>query len=264
MSRFRQRLHSQYSSGGVQVIREAITSKQFAPSPGLALADVNARGFWAYDGVGAFDAALNPTMYSMTLAGQLRAQIDPAGAINTDFGEWYNDDSIVTDYPAQVLASRILRSEIMLDYELLGSVVLPISTFSIIPYDPLTGYAAAAIAFVVAIANPATYLFSEGALAPGGIGTAFVNERDAMCNKVKISAVRVNAGQKNFVVNWWDRTAGAMQTATLNWIAAGVGDQALLWAIQMPNAGGLPTHSELLVRNLLVSDGPITYGNAPV
>lgn len=262
MSRLRQRLHHRFSdttSPGNIRRREAIADINIDPANITSLADLNAAGLWQSN-VGL------TTMNQPFAAANCR--IDRNGylvinqqAANVNFGEWYNN--IPTDYPASVMASRILRSEIMIEYQFMGGLNDAGMLNFLFAYSPITGILAAPIAFAFNYAAGAN-LFNEATIAPGGVGTAFVSERDLISNKLHISAQRVNANSKNFVCTWYDRTAGALANATVNWAGAGVGDTPLMWYFMFAAGGALPNSQLMTVKSLQISDSAITYGDFPV
>lgn len=263
MSRLRQRLHHRYSdttSPGSIRRREAIDNINIDPSQITSLADLNTRGLWqANGGVTTMNQAFTAANCKIDRNGYL--VINQQGAA-WNFGEWYNN--IPTDYPVSCLASRILRSEIMLEYQVLGGIVDTAISFNLMPYSPAAGILAGALSFVVACGVGPGTLLSEATIAPGGVGAAFVSERDALSNKIRISAQRVNANSKNFVCTWYNRTAVATATATVNWAGAGLGDTPLMWRIQFNAGGALPNSQLMIVKSLQISDDAITYGNVPV
>lgn len=262
MSRLHQRLHHRFSdttSPGSIRRREAIDDINVDPANIATLADLNAAGIWQSNGgLTTMNQAFAAANCRIDRSGYL--VVDTNGA-NINFGEWYNN--IPTDYPASVLAARVLRSEIMLEYSVMGGVRDAAWNLGLLPYSPVAGIAAGVLNFLIAQTG-AGNLFSEATIAPGGIGTAFVAERDCISNKVLISAQRVNANSKNFVCTWYDRTAAATATATVNWAGAGLGDLPLMWYVQLVAGGGAPASELFQIKSFQTSDSALTYGAFPV
>ncbi len=262
MSRLRQRLHARFSdtsSPGNIRRRDGINNVGFLANNINAIGDYPTAGIWSFDGVGAIDQPLaNATGFWRDDNGCLVCDPLLVG-LDCNFGEFY--DNIPTNYPAPVLASRILRSEVLIEYTLMGGIAAVITGFNITAYSPILGYAGAFVASwtIQEVAGPLTTL-TEGTAGLGVVAGAFADEPELCSNKIKISSQRVNAGSKNFVVNFWQRGTNTMQTVTQNWAAAGVGDLPIMWIINVTQANG----SKMLIKRLEMSDDAIAYGNMPV
>jgi hypothetical protein len=259
--RFKQRMTRRYSDttapGNIRH-RQFINDLNIDPTQTTTLASLNARGLWQSNvGITTFDQPFDPAVFGVDGSGHLVADKQT----QTQFGEYYT--GIPTDYPIAVQASRALRSDVLIEYQLLGGIQDGTNGIFILPFTPATGPWGSVLNFVVEVAGARNSLI-EATIAPGGVGTAFVSERDGVSNKILISARRVNANSKDFVCTWYDRSAGAVATATVNWAGGGFGDEPLMWRFTVPGSGGLPSGGQFLLKSLQISDSPIAYGAMPV
>lgn len=253
MSRMRQRRFHNYVESAAVTREPAINNLSFGPGIATTLAGVNARGFWLNSGGLGFDQLFLPGDWMIDPAGYL---IDNETHGANIIGEFYNGLNL--EYTNQICSSRILRSEFLIEYWMArGMAAAGSEQFNIRAFNPQIS-TVDVYTFQILNAVAAVHTLTETTIPLGAVGAAFPNERGAVCNKIKISAVRVAAGQKNLVVNWWSYGAGAMQTTTLNHIAGGAGDVPIMWSFNLPVTTGL------LIKRLEVSNVPIVYGGAPV
>jgi hypothetical protein len=253
MGRFNQRRFRQYSELGGVVVDEPINNLSYNRATVLSLADVNRCGFWLNDG-----AVLGCTLpfpavgYAIDAGGNFVTQV-PAGG--DSFGEYYS--GIITDYSNQACNLRVLRSEMLIEYQMLDGMAGASQQMLLRALNPQVGLADVYNFSVLNTSAPITTL-TETTVALGLVGAAFSSEMDAGCNKIKISCVRTAAGVKTITVNWWDRALAAMQTAVLNHAAPGAGDVPIMWFFNA-NVG-----NRVMIKRLETSSSPIVYGGAPV
>ena len=237
----------------------AISSINFQPTPGAGLVSLNEAGLWTYDGIGQFNGdfvAPAGGAYTIDQQGYL---VCDAVAGNCDFGEWYNNNPLY--YSAQVMAGRTLRSDILFEYQLLSGAATGLNTLALMAYSPAVGFVfGPPIVYVVQVSGgPPTFNLTETGRGLGAVAGAFTAEIDGGANKLLISAQRVNANSKNLVISWYDRGLAAVQTVTQNWAGAGVGDQPLIWSVQVQGF----VNTRAVVKSFAASDQPLAYGAIP-
>jgi len=213
----------------------------FVATPGRTLADLNGLGLWNHDLAGVqWNTPFDPSYFSIDGNGCLVMRGNPVPGALPSFGEY----SILPEllYTSQVIAERVLRSECLLEYQLLGGQQLAFTQVAICTNDP---------------SNPP---FRRWYSAHGIIGTAFSSEYDTVSNKIHIAATRIDNDNKRLTFKWWDRALGAIATATFIDTAAGRGNVAHIWWV-----GDLaPVDSRMVVKTFITSNDPIPYGNPPV
>jgi hypothetical protein len=248
--RFKQRLLHRYSQSGVlQPAIPTINNLNYIAAPGNTLSSFEQAGYH-------YTVFPAPAIDQPFPVSQLEDAVDnqgnfiytanPGGAV---FGEFYT--GVGADYTARVIASRVQRCDMLIDYQMIASHTGPPTTMLLRFMDPQVG--------VVDVYNFAVNAAGVNTLTEATLGAvpgAFTDEYDTTRNKILISIVRIAAGQKRITVNWWDRTAGAMQTAVLNHIAGGVGDIPLMFFMNcMAGTDGF------IIRQLTVSDEALSYGD---
>lgn len=246
MSRLRQRRFFTFSESLALTRDPAINDSIFDPATHgiIPLNEMGEHGVWSFAG-GAINVPL-PVNFGIGPLGELVQT-------NSDIadGEYYN--GVVAQYTPQICASRIQRSDYMIEYELLDAIALGNIPFNIVGFNPRAG-TAAIIGWQVNTAGPT---LTEWAAGLGLVAGAFASEMDADSNKLLFSARRINANTKNLVVSWYDRNLAAVQTVTQVWAGGGTGDQPIMWYWSLPAC-------RLVVKKVQCSSTAIAYGNPPV
>lgn len=258
MSRFTQRRFNRYSRSGVFTrLEPAINDLNFDSSMRLTTLDqVQGCGFWytRLDGVWYNDNPLDtdPGVVSIDRNGCLVVSGAPivAGGV---IGEFSSDPE--TNYTAQIIAPRILRSDLLLEYRILSSQGAN-NRLRIYGCDPRTGMAATTGCDLTLDTVPLTLVEATLGAVPG----PFTSDNDGANNKLLISCQRVNAGQKNIVISWYDRALAAIQTVTMNQVVPGVGDLPIMWNIQVYQADP----GTVVFSKIQTSSTALAYGDAPV
>lgn len=235
----------------------------FVASPGLTKTDVNNTGLHTSDGVSAYDQPFG-----------FWTEVDQAGYLVSNdpddpqawFGEYYT--GIPANYTPQICTSRVQRSEILIDYQITQGVSIGSQFLDINAFNPQVGGLAGIYDFRVGNCwdGPGIFNLAEVSIPLGACAGAFQREGDATCNKIKISAVRVNSGRKDFTISWYQRAdwfmmGAAVHTVTLSHVLAGAGDIPLMWAF---NVNYPVNNNGIIVKCFKTSCNPIPYGNPPV
>jgi hypothetical protein len=236
--RFKQRLFHLHSESGVTEEERFLNDLSYEASPGNGLDAVEKSGFYMFDGVNNFDVPAAAPVFWMGVDGTIACALVGTGQILGEF---------TTGVPAEYLgvaasSARSLRSEIMIDYQMLtqGGIAQGEQNPMIVGFDPGVGVAPVYTFVIDTLMPPDTSVMSEGTAGLGPVGTAFTSILDGQWNRIKISAQQIAIGQKNLVVTWFDR-------------AKGVGVVPIVWYI---NSGA----GIMRIINLKTSSSVIPYG----
>jgi hypothetical protein len=257
--RFKQRRFHRYSENALlQPAIPTINNLNYTAAPGNTLVSVQRAGFY-------YDLFPAPGFDQPFPANPLENTVDNQGnlvwtAIAGDglLGEFYT--GVSADYTATVVASRVQRCDMLIDYQMIATYGVSPTTLFLRFMNPASRAGIANVYnFRIDAAGVNTMVFTPATFPippPVIVGGAFTDGYDTTRNKIRISIVRIAAGQKRITVNWWDRTAGAMQTAVINHIAAGFGDIPLMFFMNtVANTDGV------IIRQLTVADEAIPYGD---
>ena len=235
----------------------AIMPVSFVATPGRTLADLNGIGLWNHNLAGnQWNTPFDPSYFSIDGNGCLVMRGNP-GTLPS-FGEY----SILPEslYTSQVIPERVLRSECLLEYQLLGGQQLGFIAFAICTNDPSNPPIRRWYDIAIEVNTPAIQEMKETGISGHGLITVFGSEYDTVSNKIHIAVTRIDDDNKRLTFEWWDRTLGAIATATFVDTAPGRGNIAHVWWI-----GDLAgVNNRMVVKTFIASGNPIPYGNPPV
>ena len=228
----------QFAIPGLNILADAVLT--------AGLTNWEQGGIYADDGAGNNVAGLATLNASVDSQGRLL--FPPFGV--AALGEWYN--GVVADYSASVVASRVLRSDLMVEFAIqtITSDQLYLCTFNPSLALPVTQWRV----------NTSTNDIVETAAGLGAVAGPFTAQADSCCQKILISARRIAAGQKDYVISWYDRATATVLTSTVNHVAGGVGDAPLMWQLRLGAVDGY------YIKSFATGDfnSPLTYGAIPV